>query len=240
MQNEAEAPQSGEPAEAPGGMIEGGAEQNAKNSQDKLIPMGDHTSFNFALLIAYMVALMAILATGYFWWMGKNTTDVVAEKQLKLQSIDQQIKAPAMADAEKEANDFKSSVSILSKAKQKRYSIATFLPSFYTKVTNDVKITSLSLAADGTLAIAGTTKNYRTTADLVMALQSWSTLANVELASVSMSVGDDTGKKPEATFSISAKVANTASTSSAAASAATGTSASTGVTPVQPSTGGTQ
>ena len=247
MQNEAEASprneevHGGEPAGAPGGMIEGGAEQDTKNSHDNLIPMAEHSSFNFALLIATLVALMAVLATGYFWWLGRNTSDVVAEKELKLQSIDQQLKAPAMIEAEKEANDFKSSVSILSKAKKDRFSIATFLPDFYTKITNDVKLNSMSLTDDGTLAIAGNTKNYRTTADLVMALQSWSTLTNVELSSVSMSTSSADGIKPYAIFSITAKIAKTP----AVAAATPGTSASsttntTGVTPAQPSTGGTQ
>lgn len=251
MQNEAEDPQAGTPATAPaaapGGMIEGGTEHNAKNSQDNLIPMGNHSSFNFALLIAFIVALLAVLATGYFWWMGRNTADVVAEKELKLQSIEQQLKAPAMAKTEKEANDFKSSVSILSKAKKDRYSISAFLPNFYTKITNDVKISSLALSADGSLAIAGTTKNYRTTADLVLALKSWSTLSDVELESVSMSTGTDAGVKPTAAFSISAKVVKTTAKAAAAASTTgtttTGSSpatSATGITPAQPSTGGTQ
>lgn len=253
MQNEAEAPQGGEPnahagspSAAPGGMIEGGAEGQAKKPQDNLIPMGEHSSFNFALLIAFLVALMAVLAAGYFWWMGKNTSDVVAEKELKLQSIEQQLKAPAMAATEKEANDFKSSVSILSKAKKDRFSVTSFLPSFYTKITNDVKITSLSLGADGTLAIAGSTKSYRTTADLVLALKSWTTLTDVELGSVSMSTGESEGTKPEALFSISAKIVKTpaAVATTATGSAATTTAeTATGVTsapPVAPTTGGTE
>lgn len=216
------------PDSTSGGAVAGGA----TNSRDNLIQLGSHSSFNFALAVAWLVALLAVLATLYFWWLGKNTMDVVLEKQTKLESIEQQIKTPAMAKAEKEANDFKASVGILSKAKKDRFSITEFLPSFYTKITNDVKISSLSLSADGALSISGTTQNYRTTADLVMALRSWSSLSDVELSSVSMSAGTNKDSKLQASFSISAKVikAPTVSASSAAGTA-TGTS-------TQPSTGG--
>lgn len=249
MQNEAESPSvgamgtpGGNPNNAPVGSVTGGVKSGFKNPQDNLIRIGEPSHFNFALAIAWLVALLAILATLYFWWLSKNTIDVVAEKQAKLVSIEGQIKAPAMVKVEKDSNDFKTSVGILSKAKLDRFSIAEFLPSFYTKITNDVKISSLSLSTDGALAISGTTKNYRTTADLVMALKSWSSLSNVDLSSVSMSTGEGTDGKVLANFSISAKVVKTPV--SAATAASTTTSGTSGITAASPttqsSTGGAQ
>jgi len=205
MQNETEpAPAGVNPNNSPGGTITGGVARGNPNSRDNLIPMGDHSHFNFALVLAWLVALLAILAMLYFWWLSRNIVDVVAEKQSKLDSINQQIEAPAMVKVAKDSNDFKTSVGILSQAKKDRFSIATFLPTLYTKVTNDVKINSLALTTEGKLSIAGTTKNYRTTADLVMALKSWGSLSNVDLMSVAM-MADDAGKI-EANFSISADV----------------------------------
>ena len=208
---------------------------SATNSRDNLIQVGSHPNFNFALAIAWLIAMLAVLATLYFWWLGKNTLDVVSEKRTKLESIESQINAPAMTRAEKQANDFKTSVGVLSKAKKSRFSITEFLPNFYSKVTNDVKISSLSLSSDGSLSLAGTTKNYRTTADLVMALKSWDSLQDVQLSSVSVSAVTEGGKL-EASFSISAKVAK-ASAASASSSAITGSAAGSSL---QPSTGGAE
>lgn len=239
MQSEMESAPSVNPDNASGGTLA----SRATNSHDSLIQLGEHSSFNFALAIAWFVAMLAVLATLYFWWLGKNAIDVVAEKQSKLDSIEQQIKAPAMVKAEKESSDFKSSVGVLSKAKKDRFSITEFLPNFYTKITNDVKISSLALSADGSLSIAGTTKSYRTTADLVMALKSWSSLTNVELSSVSMSAGGEKEGKLEATFSISAKVVKSPVTASSSIGSTAESTAepikATGST-VQPSTGGTE
>lgn len=244
MQNELDATQSSQSGDH-GNLVTGDLGNSAGSIHDNLIPMGEHSSFNFALAIAWVVALLAVLATLYFWWMSKNTIDIVAEKQTKLESIQEQIKAPAMVKAEKDSNDFKTSVGILSKAKKDRFSITEFLPNFYSKITNDVRITSFALSTEGALAIAGTTQSYRTTADLVLALKSWSTLSNVDLVSVSMSTGDEAAGKPVAAFSITAKLVKTpVAPTSASASAST----ATGVTAVpaasgavaQPSTGGTQ
>lgn len=222
----------GSPSSTSGSSVTGNVANQHTNSHDNLVQMGEHSSFNFALAIAWVVALLSVLATLYFWWLSTNTIDVVAEKQSKLESIEQQIQAPAMVRTEKESNDFKSSVGILSKAKKDRFSITEFLPVFYSKITNDVKITSFSLSSDGSLAIAGTTKNYRTTADLVLALKSWSVLSDVDLSSTSMSLGEGEGSKIEALFSISAKV-----TTVSAAAVGSSASSTTG-TATQPSTGG--
>ena len=196
---------------------------NPQAPRDNLVQMGDRPTFNFAVAIAWLIALLAILATMYFWWLSKNISDVMADKQTKLDAIDAQIKSPALVKAEKDANDFKTSVSILSKAKTDRFSVTTFLPDFYSKITKDVQISSLSLTSDGKISIAGTTKSYRTTADLTMALKSWTQLSDVQIQSVSMSAPEG-GGNPKATFSISAlvkKLSSSASATSATAPAAT-------------------
>lgn len=229
MQNETESPPvGGNPYNSPGGNVTGGVARGNSNSHDNLIPMGDHSHFNFALALAWLVALLAILATLYFWWLSRNIVDVVAEKQSKLDSINQQIEAPAMIKVAKDSNDFKTSVGILSQAKKDRFPIATFLPAFYTKITNDVRISSLSLASDGKLNIAGTTKNYRTTADLIMALKSWNMISNVDLSSVAMTVDSANNGKVEANFSVSATVIKTPAVAAAIGST------------TKPSTGGAQ
>lgn len=258
MQNETEAPpkseerpQGGSPTVTPESSITGRTEREIHNPQDNLIPMGTGSGFNFGVFLAYLVMILALLATAYFWWIGRNTVDVVAEKELKLQSIEQQIKAPAMAATEKEANEFKTSVSVLSQAKKDRYSMSEFLQTLYTKITNDVKITSLSVSSDGNISIAGSTKSYRTTADLVMALKSWSALTDVDLGSAAVEMGTESGTKPRNIFSISAKLnkkpATTVSTTSGSTTETTPSaganleeSTATGVTPAQPTTGGTQ
>lgn len=179
-------------------------------SKDNMVKVANYPAFNFALAIAWMVALLSILATLYFWWLQKNVADELAEKEAKKNTIISQISSPSLLEVEKKANNFKSSVSVLSTAKKSRFLYTTFLPDLYTKITNDTKISSMMLTSDGgSLSLMGTTKNYRSTADLVMALKSWDKLKNVDLVSVSMTTPDEqTGGAPEASFSISATVVN--------------------------------
>lgn len=176
---------------------------NTKPKQDNLVRMSDHPNFNFALALAWLVALLSILGTFYFWWLNKNIADSIGERQQKKDDIELQIQSPTFVKVEKDALDFKSSVEVLTKAYKDRFSMAKFLPELYTKITNDTQIQGLSVDSKGSVSITGTTKNYRTTADLYMALNSWSKLTGVEIGSVTLS-SDEEGGNTKAVFSITA------------------------------------
>lgn len=202
------------------GKIEENKEKTIHSGRDSFVTYSGHSSFNFGIAIAWLVALLSILATLYFWWLNKNVADSVADKKAKKDAILQEIQSPTMVKSEKDALDFKSSVSILSKAKKDRLAFATILPELNTKITNDSQLTALSITSDGTVSITGKTKSYRGIADLAMALKSWTKLSSVEIGSASMSVEEE-GKGVQASFSITASISGLAPAVSTDASAST-------------------
>jgi hypothetical protein len=215
------AAQAVQPAET--SKLEAGNEvKDSLHNKDNLISYKDRPSFNFAIALAWLVALLSILATLYFWWLNKNVADSIADKQSIKDGVEQQLLSPAMVKAEKDALDFKTSVGILSKANKDRYSYSTFLPEFYTKITNDTKISALSVTSSGEVSISGTTKSYRAIADLAMALKSWDKLSGVEILSASMGSSDSgtggRGGTDGAVFSISAKIVTFATDATSASS----------------------
>jgi len=172
---------------------------------DGMIGMVDHRGFNFALALAWLVAVAALLGAGYFWWLNSNLTGELKDKKAKKTAIQSQLELPANKAIEEEALNFKASVQVLADAKAKRYNYYNFLQNLYTKINKDVALTSISISAEGDVALAGETDTYRSIADQMLSLISWTELTSVELGSSSLKIED--GKATGAIFSISAKIA---------------------------------
>ena len=215
-------------AEAPMGH----PEPKVPDQQADIMQFSDHASFNFPMALGWLVTLFAILATMFMWWMSRDTAVQVAEKQDEKSSIMSQIQSPSNVATEKKANDLLSTVQSLKEAKEAKFPMSQFLISLYTKVTNDAVIKSIAVTADGKLSLAGTTKSYRTIADLSLALKSWDNLTDVDITSASVDKKDNGAM--EANFSITATIdKNKVLGKTTTASTSTGTS--TGTTSVSPS-----
>ena len=184
-----------------------GADSKLKFNDDA-IKFSDHPSFNFALAILWVAAIFSVLGTLFLWWTNNDTKTSLKEKESQKNSIVSEMVSPTYTDVEKKASSFKSAVSALSAAAEERYSMDQFLKTFYTKITNDATVTSISVTQDGSLNITGQTKSYRSVAELLVALSSWKVLKEIDLTSVSMATGDQAANG--ASFSISAKVDKTA------------------------------
>lgn len=178
-----------------------------KSPKEELIEFSDHPSFNFGSLLIWISAVFAILITLFFWWQSRDVAAAVVSKQTEKQNIIADITSSSNLEVEKKADNFKSAVAALKEAKTERYSNSQFLKDISAKVTNDVSIESLTLAEDGVLNLNGKTSSYRSVADLMLALESWDSLSNVDLSSVSMQEGQD--KKVYVIFAITANVDKT-------------------------------
>lgn len=198
-------------------------------------------SFNFPLFICWIVAAMALMGTLYLWWISQNETEILKDKKAKLQEINQQLATPSNVELEKKANAFKSSVTELKSAFEKRYSYTVFLNELYQKTTTDVQLKSVSVSEDGSVSLTGVTDSYRSVADLMIVLGAWDKISNLDLASVSMSIAEN--RKPEVTFSISSKLVKidpktALTTTSVGTSATPSTSAESSTAPASPAVNG--
>lgn len=200
-------PQSPQSAAAPEGHAAPRSAFGAspKVTDNSFAQFKEHSAFNVPVFLTWTVAVFAIVATLFFWWMNRNLTDSLKVKVAEKDSIRQQILS--QGDTEKKANEFKQSVNQLRAAYAEKYDFTLFTTEFYKKLTNDVKLTNMAISADGTLSIAGKTKSYRSVADLMVAMKSWDTLTDVDLLSSAMN--ETEGGAVEAIFSISAKIDKT-------------------------------
>ncbi|MFA4996176.1 MAG: PilN domain-containing protein [Patescibacteria group bacterium] len=164
----------------------------------------EHSTFNVPVALTWIVAVFSVVATLFFWWMNRNLSASLVEKNSEKDTVFQQISS--QGDIEKKATNFKSAVSQLKAAYSEKFSISTFNSDFNKKITNDVKLTNLAVTAEGNLSINGTTKSYRFVADLMVALKDWDTLTDVELLSAATDVSDGAATT---SFSISAKIDKT-------------------------------
>lgn len=197
---------------------EGSSQKPAENKDpnSEVIEFSDHPTFNFSLAISYLVALVAILGAVLFWWLNNDSVASLTAKNSEKSSIISEITSPTNIDVEKKASDFKSSVSALKSAEANKFEYSPFLTNLYTKITNDVTISGLSITSEGTVNLTGTAPTYRSVADLMMALKSWDTLSNVDLGSVSMTTVEN--EAPHAVFAVSAKLVKKAKISTTATS----------------------
>ncbi len=183
------------------------------------------SSFNFAMLILWLVAAFAVAATVFFWLMQNNNQTTLNDKKIEQSNVLSELARPSNKEIEKKANDFKSSVTQLSSAFKSRYSYGSFLPELYKKVNSDVKIMAISIANDGAVSLTGTTSSYRAIADQMLSLKSSAYLTDVDLASSSVSNDKGTG---EFNFTISTKIVKEDKTSTSNSETNTNTTGGSG------------
>ncbi|MFA5927229.1 MAG: PilN domain-containing protein [Patescibacteria group bacterium] len=174
----------------------------------EIIKFSDKESFDYSTIIIVFAVVISVVVTFMFWWTNRNLASAVISKQDEKDTIIQEITSPTYSQVEKRAADFKDAVTMLKDAASKRYAVNEFLPEFFKYITNDVQVSNLSFNSDNNITITGSTKSYRSIAELMMALQSWQVLSGVKLQS--FGVADDADEtNPKASFVISASVDTT-------------------------------
>lgn len=172
--------------------------------EEEMATFDDKPPVNTGLVLLWITAVIAILATAFFWWSGRNIGDRVAEENAKTDQIAAQINSPGMKDISKQAQDFKSSVTALSAAEAARFPYAVFLPELFSKITKESSISAISVAKDGKINITAKAKSYRGAAEFATALSDWDVLSSVDLGTVSFAVSD--GGEPQSLFSLTAQI----------------------------------
>lgn len=208
-----------------------GTQKTGSKEDMEIIQFSNSSSFNLGYVFFSLAAVISIGATFFFWSANNNVSTALAEKKNEKDSIIADITSPTYKDVEKNAADFKAAVIELKQVSAEKYSISEFLPELYKHITKDVQVKNISVKNKTEVAFDGTTSSYRSVADLVVALRTWSVISDVTLNSASLNVGKD--GKSEAVFSITAKIDPTkklkeepATTSSDAATASGDTTTS--------------
>ena len=156
-------------------------------------------------VLIWLSFIITLVVTGFFWLSDYSNVKAVNEKESEKNSIVSQLNSESNKRVEEEALNFQSAFTQLSTLVTNQVSKASFLTELYTHITRDVKISSISLSAEGDLGIDGATGSYRQVADLMLGLKGYSKLSDISLKSVAVSNEEGVPLDQKITFSISAK-----------------------------------
>ena len=156
-------------------------------------------------VLIWLSFVVILAATGFFWLSDYSNVKAINEKESEKNSIVSQLNSTSNKKTEEEAINFQNAFSQLSTLVAGQVSKADFLTELYTHITKDVKITSISLSAEGELGIDGATGSYRQVADLMLGLKGFSKLSDISLKNVALSTEEGIPLNEKVTFSISAK-----------------------------------
>lgn len=184
-------------------------------ANEESFDVNEKKTFNFGVFICWIAALIAISGSIFFWLLNKSTLDALAEKNIEKDQIISEINSPGLIGAEQKATLFKKAVSTYESVTSQNYPMSVFLPALYQKVSPNVVIKNVSVTADSVMSFDGQADSYHSVALQLLLLKDWkvndkSILKDVKLLSVSENI-NETSKKVEAPFSISAKIVKSAS-----------------------------
>lgn len=183
-----------------------------KEDTEDLSTFVDENKFNYAILINWASAAVAISLTVFFWLLSQDVISKVDDLNIKKNAVISQITSVDYANVEKQASSFKSAVSELKKAQAARYAMDDFLPKLYLQIDKNVIVSNIAITKDGKLSFDGKTDSYRSAAEQLLTLQAWTVsekhvLRNADLVSVSENI--DKSGKAEVPFSITADINKT-------------------------------
>ena len=170
--------------------------------------------------------ILVILITGFFIFYKYRTDSEVKDKQQALTSVMDQINSSENKAITVKAQNLNSALGILTVASKSKYSFKTFIDALKTKITKDTKLNSISISDAGLVSMDGVTTNFRSVADLAVALGTSPKLKNVQIVGLTKS-DDETSSLVG--FSMTAEIKDWSAASSTDSSAdSAGSAGSTG------------
>jgi Tfp pilus assembly protein PilN len=181
-------------------------EEEKTPTNDTVVEFGDKKEFNLPLFLVWLGAIISIVFLGVFWFMNVSLKSQIEEKQSEKSELTVKLGSNEYKDVENKAESVRVAVETLDQISNNRIKTKDFLDELYKKVTNDVKISSISIGAEGTISLEGATGSYKQVADFMLGVKSYERLSNVELSSVSLSTDETAKNNEKVIFSVAGKV----------------------------------
>lgn len=173
--------------------------------QEEFSEFAERSTLNWPVFLLWIAAVIAILATLFFWWSNRNTLSLITDKNSEKDSIVAQLNSASYREVDTKAQNFKSSVSQLAKVYDTRYPMGYFLTTLYTKINSDVKLSNITLTSEGVLNIVGIASSYYAVGEQMVSLKSYDSLQEVTLTSSSINYAKN-GSANGVSFAITANV----------------------------------
>jgi len=157
-------------------------------------------------IILWITFVLSLAALIYLFIAGRSMANLVLSRTSDKDQLVSELSSPSYTDIETRANSFKQAFTALSSLSATRKPKSEVLPDLYKNFTKDVKIKNVAISADGTLTVDGTTASYRSVADFMMGLKSYSKISDVKLGATSLNTAEGVSAKEKVLFSVSAKL----------------------------------
>lgn len=157
-------------------------------------------------VILWITFVLSLGVLVYLFIVGRSQANLVASRASDKTQLVSELSSPSYTDIETRANSFKQAFTALSSLSAARKPKSEVFPELYNNFTKDVKINNVALSSDGTLTVDGTTASYRSVADFMMGLKSYSKISDVKLGTTSLNTSEGVSAKEKVLFSVSAKL----------------------------------
>lgn len=173
------------------------------HENEPVVEFGDNKSFNLPLFLVWFSFIVSIVFLGSLWFLKMGFDSQIKTKQNERSELKARLNTQEYVDIEKKAEAVQVAVNTLSAISGTRIKTKDFLDELYKKVTNDVKLTSISLGADGSINFEGATSSYKNVADFMLGIKSYDRISKLQLMSVSASSDTSVKSNEKIIFTVS-------------------------------------
>lgn len=170
------------------------------------ISVDKKSSSSVSVAILWITFAIVLLATVFLYLQSRSVQNAVLDKEATRDEIVSQLSSPSYLEVERQANGFKEAYNILAQVSGTQMPKKELLSELYLYFTKDITVRNLSLSAEGSLLMDGSTSSYRAVADFMTSLKSYSRVSDVSLGAVSISGEEGVAANKAVSFSVSCKV----------------------------------
>lgn len=160
---------------------------------------------NLSTTILILLIILVLLIAGFLTFYKYSLSSKADDKLSSFNGLVEEINTADKQKARDKAVSIESAISILKTASKTKYSFKGFIDELTKKITNDSRLSNLSIDEEGGVTMDGVSSSYRNVADLAVALESSKKIEKVNISSLSK--GSDEGKEFVA-FSITAEISD--------------------------------
>lgn len=174
--------------------------------KNEIVEFADQKETDFSSVLVWIAFVVALLFMGFIWFSNNSLKKEISDKQNQKSEADATLALPENLKVVSDVTGVKNVISVLSGVSTTEKSKKLVFDDLYKNFTKDVHISTISLSQDGTVGIDGTTASYRTAADFMMGLKSYSKVSGLELNTISLSTDPAVGPTEKVSFSVAFKL----------------------------------
>ena len=176
------------------------------NEKNDMMEFADKKETDFSSVFVWIGFVLALLFLGYIVFANMSLTKEITQKQNEKAEADATLNLPENLKVESDVLGVQNVISTLSSVTTGQDTKSESLEKLYGYITKDVKISALSLTADGTVGLDGSTATYRDVSDLMLSLKSYKKVSDLSLKSASLSNIVGVAANVRVAFSLSFKL----------------------------------